>query len=317
MKKVALRKIVKKCKQRMKSCYFKRYCPILALFILLTIVVLNLPSHPKSTSGSVPNVVHFVLLKEANETDIDFISTTCILAAFFNQEPEKIVLHTNVATIKGKYFQLVQNLLETSLEVRKVQRPTHVFGYPLSSDYHASDLIRIKTLIVEGGIFLDLDTFLVQNVNRFFDYDCTLGWPEKQNIGTQIIIAKPGAKFLRLWLQSYKDYRASMWYYNAGEAPTKVILNKNPTLVHRVPELFGVQGLAKELYEDVEFDWQKFFAIHLLARHRNYLVNDELTEEFNEENIQTYTKSFGELARSIWNHSKVEKWIHSNVVSVN
>ena len=63
-----------------------------------------------------------------------------------------------------------------------------------------------------------------------------------------------------------------MWYYNAGEAPTQVILSKNPTLVHRVKELFGVQGLAKELYEDSKFEWKKFFAIHLLARHRNYHV---------------------------------------------
>ena len=108
-----------------------------------------------------------------------------------------------------------------------------------------------------------------------------------------------------------------MWYYNAGEAPTKVILSKYPDLVHRVPELFGVQGLAKELYEEKEFAWQKFNAIHLLARHRNYLVNDELKEEFNEDNIQTYSKSFGEIARSIWNRPEVSKWIRSNAVNVN
>ena len=84
----------------MKSCYFKRYFPILALFLLVTIIVLNLP---KSTKKSVPNVVHFVLLKEANETDIDFIGATCILAAFLNQEPEKIVLHTNVQNVPTSF----------------------------------------------------------------------------------------------------------------------------------------------------------------------------------------------------------------------
>ena len=288
----------------------------MALFLLLTIIVLHLPSQ-KQFKTSVPNVIHFVLLKETNETDLDFISTTCILAANFNQKPNKIILHTNIAKITGKYFDLIQEIISSKLQIRQVPKPSHVFGYPLSSDFHASDLIRIKTLIQEGGIFLDLDTFLVQNVSRFFDYDCTLGWPTKQNIGTQIIIAKPQAKFLQLWLQSYKDYRASMWYYNAGEAPTKVILSKHPDLVHRVPELFGVQGLAKELYEDKEFAWQKFYAIHLLARHRNYLVNDELKEEFNEDNIQTYSKSFGEIARSIWNRPEVSKWIRSNAVNVN
>ena len=37
----------------------------------------------------------------------------------------------------------------------------------------------------------------------------------------------------------------SMWYYNAGEAPTKNILEKHPNLVTRIPKLFGVQSLAK------------------------------------------------------------------------
>ena len=210
----------------MRTCHFTRYFPILALFILITIIVLKF-SDKEDQVKSVPNIIHFVLLKEVNETDIDFISATCILAAFLNQAPDKIKLHTNIKTISGKYFSIVINVLKSNLEIRLIEKPTHVFGYPLSSDYHASDLIRIKTLIDEGGIFLDLDTFLVRNVSEFFNQDCTLGWPEKQNIGTQIIIAKPGAKFLKLWLQSYKDYRASMWYYNAGEAPTKIILAKN------------------------------------------------------------------------------------------
>ena len=91
---------LKNVNKEMKSCYFKRYFPILALFLLVTIILLNLP---KSTKKSVPNVVHFVLLKEANETDIDFIGATCILAAFLNQEPEKIVLHTNVQNVPTSF----------------------------------------------------------------------------------------------------------------------------------------------------------------------------------------------------------------------
>ncbi len=47
-------------------------------------------------------------------------------------------------------------------------------------------------------------------------------------MGTQFLLAKPGATFVKLWLESYKDYRASLWYYNAGEYPTKV---KNVNIV--------------------------------------------------------------------------------------
>ena len=61
-----------------------------------------------------------------------------------------------------------------------------------------------------------------------------------------------------------------MWYYNAGEAPTKNILEKNPNLVTRIPKLFGVQSLAKELYGQQQNwnDWKNYYSIHLLARHR-------------------------------------------------
>ena len=55
-------------------------------------------------------------------------------------------------------------------------------------------------------IFLDLDTFVVNSLNEFLDNDCTIGWPIDQNIGTQIVIAKPKSRFLKLWLQSYQDY---------------------------------------------------------------------------------------------------------------
>ena len=207
----------------------------------------------------VPNVVHFALLHDENIIEnknetLDFISATCILSAFFNHQPELIIIHTNQVNFTGKYWEIVSKSLGEKIQLNQVERPTHVFGVAISSIHHATDLIRLKILFSQGGIFLDLDTFIVQPLNEFFDQDFTIGWPKEQNIGTQIILAKPQSRFLQLWIQSYKDYRPSMWYYNAGEAPTKNILAKNPQLVNRIPELFGVQSLAKELYENSSFD---------------------------------------------------------------
>lgn len=287
-----------------------RVVQVLVISILILIIFFNFQDLKSGEKFSelVPNIVHFVLLKE-NTTELDFISATCILAAFLNQNPQKVVLHTNAQHFHGKYWNITSTILGSKLHKSSVSRPTHVFGSPLSSIFHASDVIRIKVLQEEGGIFLDLDTFLVRPLDEFFKYDVTLGWPKDQNIGTQIILAKPQAKFINLWLQSYKDYRASMWYYNAGEAPTQVILKKNPSLVHRVTEAFGVQGLSRELYQLEHWDqWKEYFAIHLLARHRDYLVPDDPIVEFNEVNIQNYSKTFGQLARSIWNHKEVIKF---------
>ena len=46
----------------------------------------------------------------------------------------------------------------------------------------------------------------MNSLHEFLDNDCTIGWPIDQNIGTQIVIAKPKSRFLKLWLQSYQEY---------------------------------------------------------------------------------------------------------------
>ena len=52
-------------------------------------------------------------------------------------------------------------------------------------------------------------------------------------------------------------------------------------------------------------DWKNYYSIHLLARHRYYLHPEDIEQSgikiFDEKNIQNYTKTFGIIARSIWN----------------
>ena len=109
---------------------------------------------------------------------------------------------------------------------------------------------------------------------------------------------------MRLWLESYRDYRPTMWYYNAGEVPTRHILSKCPDLVHPVKELFGVQNLAEELYEKYDWEgWREQYAIHLLFRHREYLAKEDVKDsgiaDFDEDNILRYNKTFGVMARAV------------------
>ena len=114
-----------------------------------------------------------------------------------------------------------------------------------------------------------------------------------------MLICHRNARFLSLWYESYHNYKADLWYYNAGEFPTKKILQPMPSLVHRVPEKFGVDNLAQMLYNETNRHWQdQYYTIHLLARHRSYLVGSSSQfRYFNEFNIRDYNKTFGEMAR--------------------
>lgn len=118
-----------------------------------------------------------------------------------------------------------------------------------------------------------------------------------------MIIAHKNARFLNLWYDSYKNYKPNLWYYNAGELPTKQFLEKSPDLVHRVKTEFGVHLLVQMLYKRLDTNWQQnYYAIHLLSRHL-YLI-DERNRTFDEQNIGNYNCTFGEMARLVYFGSK-------------
>ena len=169
------------------------------------------------SSPPVPNIVHFFHFvnkekeghlpaeynKDSNNRskasgDLSFISATCILAAAFNQQPDRIIVHTNESPdvahnlANKKYWSLLLRILNQSnkkdktnksndkniLEISYLKQPSHVFGQPLSSTFHAADVARLTVLINQGGVGLDLDTFIVRKLDQAFfteDTKVTLG----------------------------------------------------------------------------------------------------------------------------------------------
>ncbi|XP_069679840.1 uncharacterized protein [Periplaneta americana] len=250
----------------------------------------------------VPNIIHFLRFKESN---FSFVDAVCVLSAFRNHHPDKIMFHTDVESFIGPYWEKIKNTPGIVYEIVNVTLPTHIYGQKFSKGYHlwhAGDVTRIRILMKYGGIFLDNDVYVVQNFNKYRKYEFAIGWDENQCIGTQVLVANKKARFLKLWLESYKQYYADQWYYNAGCKPTEEILYKRPELVHRVKLLFGVHMLVHNLYKSYWNEWRKQISMHLLMRHRSYLDKEHLDKwpEFDENNIKYYNMTFGEMAREVY-----------------
>ncbi|XP_064482755.1 uncharacterized protein LOC135395522 [Ornithodoros turicata] len=240
----------------------------------------------------VPNLVHFVHL---GSSSLSFVEAICIRAAWIQQRPDKLWIHCDMChTIReGTYWPFVQSI--PGLEIRSIRRPRYVFGKRLSSIYHASDVVRLKILLQHGGIFLDGDSYLVRSLDPFRHFEMSLGWPPQMALGTQVLVAHKNSRFLRLWYESYRYYRPQRWYWNAGQLPTEMFLVTRPQLVHRVPWDFGVHDVTRLLYAVCSNDWRRFYSIHLLFRHRHYLVANSTS--LDERSIVTYNKTFGHMAR--------------------
>ena len=250
----------------------------------------------------VPNIIHFLRFEENNFT---FVDAVCVLSAFKNHRPDKILFHTDVDSFVGPYWEKVKNTPGIVYEFRKVILPDTAFGQDFSKDFHglyASVVTRIRILMEYGGIFLDNDVFVVQNLTKYRKFEMALGWDENECMGTQVLIAYKNARFLRLWLDSYREYFPDQWYYNAGCEPTEEVLYKRPDLVHRVKLLFGVHMLVPQLYGTLWKEWRQQYTIYLQIRHLSYLDEEHIQKWpiFDEINIKDYPMTFGEMAREIY-----------------
>ncbi|XP_015794383.1 uncharacterized protein LOC107370941 [Tetranychus urticae] len=242
----------------------------------------------------VPNIVHLVQL---DTPYISFITYLCIKAAIKNQKPDILIIHTNQNHLLGKYWNYLKN---ESIKVRKVDKPLTIFGKSVAHVYHSSDILRLTILIEYGGIYIDNDLLILKNLDPFRRFECSIGWPVNEYIGNQLIIAHKDSRFIKKWFDSYRSYNGSSWYFNGGQLPTKLILYSHPDYVHRETESFGVAAEVNYLYKSSKTDWSsKFNTIHLLDRHRSYLVPDERIKYFNEINIKSYNRTFGAMARQI------------------
>ncbi len=259
--------------------------------------------------GLAPDVVHFIHL---GSHPLSFVALICVAAAALNQDPDKVVIHTDRPEELEQDPRLLRlrRLLGPRLQVSRASRPTHVYGAPLGDASHAADVLRLQLALKHGGLFLDEDTFLARPVSDLRAHEVSLGRPAGGSLGTQFLLCKPRATFVELWLQSYRDYRPSLWYFNAGEYPTQALLGPCPGLAHQEEKLIGVDtALALKLYGEKEGlpNWRSYYAIHLLAAHRHYLVPEDFARtggDFDEENIRRYNGTFGAMARDILERMK-------------
>lgn len=312
---IKLMQITKKCsnKENYKPC---NLLPLWEQTINFTETVITNETGTKNGCFLVPNYIHFIRF---GLPYISYVDMICILSAFKNQKPDKIFIHRNHNTsFIGKYWDILTTTpgFLDILELVYLEQPREIFGQKVDNEYkqqHSSDFTRLRILIKYGGIFIDNDSYIVNSLDVFRRYEMTLNWDENQYLGCQLLIAHKDARFLKLWLESYRgQYNKNRWYFNAGEHPTKSILWKHPELIHRVKVLFGADTkFAFNLYQQMWPHWKNFYALHLLINHQ-YLLHDVTSKAkfpvvFNETNIVNYPVTFREMAYDVYDVANI-KW---------
>ena len=124
----------------------------------------------------VPNIVHYVNLKQSN---IQFALFLSILSVWLNQKPDYIYLHCDDCDYNGKYWKAIENIKELR-SIIKINRFENlnmkIFNQSINYIHHKSDVLRLLILMNFGGIYLDNDMLVINSLNKYRNFEITLSW---------------------------------------------------------------------------------------------------------------------------------------------
>jgi len=148
----------------------------------------------------VPNVIHLIRF---NLPEFSFVDYIVLRAAMRNQNPDRFYIHTDNVNPKtndfrGNYWGLVKKDKELWNRIRIVplEDPAtllttdEVFGGQFNHFdrlWHINAVQSVRILMKYGGIYLDNDVYVVQNLDKYRKYELTMNWERKLYLSNQVI----------------------------------------------------------------------------------------------------------------------------------
>ena len=167
----------------------------------------------------IPNEYHFIYGLDPGFGDRPFsmIHYLAVASCRAVNKPDRINFYHGYEP-SGSWWEKTRPLVN----LVKIQPPQKVFGIPLAHVTHRADVLRLQILIERGGIYLDVDVLCLRPFADLQHFAVVLG--EEYNVGlcNAVILAEPGSRFLKEWLESYRSYRSDEWNEHSVRQPRKL-----------------------------------------------------------------------------------------------
>ncbi|WP_438383774.1 glycosyltransferase [Asaia sp. BMEF1] len=241
---------------------------------------------PAAIVGSFPKLIHFVETTPKNDglDEIDYFSNKkhpgvrpfgfshyMAVRSAAAKHPGFRVLVWCLGERGGPYWEAIKEIAE----IVTVPMPQRIFGNPVMHPAHRSDIVRMCVLLNYGGIYLDLDTITIQNMESICspsrtvmaqELASTTPRAESESLGNAIMISPPGAEFMAKWWDAYRYFDSRFWAHSSTKMP--YLLSKaQPDLVHVLrPEAFFVPSwdqVGLEALFERKSDFPEAFVFHL------------------------------------------------------
>lgn len=135
--------------------------------------------------------------------------------------------------------------LKPRLELRRITAPTEIFGQPLRHYAHQADAWRMRTLLAEGGIYLDADVLVTRDFTPFLGHEMVLGLQHDalgDGLCNAVMLAAAGSRFMHAWHDSYATFRSQgrdqYWDEHSVRVPRRLAAEAPETITILPPETF-------------------------------------------------------------------------------
>lgn len=193
----------------------------------------------------IPNTYHFVFGLKPQDTPFSLMHYLCLASCLEVQKPEALYVHLHHEPW-GPWWDLirphisVRHISVSEFDTMLPPSPPELQKYRYA---HLSDVLRLRILRDEGGIYADMDTLFLRplpDVLRFHPF--VMGherspWPERGegSLCNAWMASAPGSDFASRWLATIKEAFDGSWSNHSTALPWQ-LARSHPDEIHVEPE---------------------------------------------------------------------------------
>lgn len=175
-------------------------------------------------------------------------------------------------------------------------KPASIYGNAIWNGDQQGDVVRIEALLLFGGVYLDLDAFVIRDLAEFSNYswvmgyerlkqDASWGWLANMDLlNNGVLLGERNASFALLWHHTYTSFFGGEQYAQHSIVLPHSLAESCPHLIHREPRSFNFPNNVNPqlLYGDgVYFDLSRNFVVHSWISMNKRLVSPSTIARMN------------------------------------